>query len=869
VPQDLPAHFGRMVGREAELSRLGDLVGTAPVRGRVQVILGDAGMGKTMLLATVADRARSAGWRVLWATGREPEPSLAYSGLRQLLSPVLGAAAGLPPRQARTLLAALGLTPEPDAADRLVTGIAALTLLSGVSWAAPVLAVIDDAHWLDRGSLDALAFVSTRLGTGRVVLLLGAQGPEPPTGFDQDVPELRLEPLPAEAAGQLLDAQPRPPRGRARAQVLAPAAGNPLALVEMARVIADDPTAGRRWATQPLPPGDRLTAVITARLATMPAAARSALLLAAVADGTGLPAGSAVIPRPDAGALAPAEQLGLITIGTTGPRFSHALVRSAVYQAASLSERAAAHRQIAGAVDDQPDRQAWHLAAAALQPDERVASLLEAAADRAQHRGGMAAAALAMERAAELSPAPQDQARRLVCAASAAATAGRADRVQDLTARALVIATEPEIRLRARSIAGWALAHSGRRSAAIAALLSVAERASADQSALAWQALADAATVACQAGASASRNAVSRVLRLLEGREPPPLAGRGPHAGPPGQKAWILACSGPAGSAGQLVPYLRQQAAGSMDEAGLLRMGAAAWLVDESDLAIRMLQDAMDQLRARGGPESSGGALTALGWLYFDTGRWEQALEAAAQAADLAEANQIGTVAAAADVITATVLAMRGESGPARRHAGRALAAGGATENGLIVARARRALGVAALAGDDQFAAFTQLRQLFSEQGAPVHNIFSYLGVADLAAAAVRADRRSEGHRIIEGALRRLNGAASPRLKQLITTSRAILADPESAGAHLASELADPAGVQWPFERAQLRLVYGEWLRRRRINEARPELALALQTFRRLGAVPWIRRTEAELRATGVAVPGAPDASASLADLTP
>ena len=182
-------------------------------------------------------------------------------------------------------------------------------------------------------------------------------------------------------------------------------------------------------------------------------------------------------------------------------------------------------------------------------------------------------------------------------------------------------------------------------------------------------------------------------------------------------------------------------------------------------------------------------------------------------------------VAASADLITATVLAMRADSGAARMHADRALAEADPAGSGLVAARGRRALGIAALADGSYLQAFTQLRQLFSEEGVPVHNIFSYLGIADLAAAAVRADRRMEGQDIIERALSHLDGTASPRLEQLIARARGLLADPAKSGVCFGTALADPAGDQWPFERAQLRLDYGEWLRRRRrINDAKPVL---------------------------------------------
>ena len=474
-----------------------------------------------------------------------------------------------------------------------------------------------------------------------------------------------------------------------------------------------------------------------------------------------------------------------------------------------------------------------------------------------------------MERAAELSPDPEDQARRLVAAASAAVSTGQADWVQDLTSRALAVTADPELRLTARHDAGWALAYSGRRSAALPALISVAEEASRDQPALAWDALADAAKVVYHSGAPASCQAVSRVLGLLE-NQGPRSAGHGPRADVGPHRLWIQACIDPFGSRSELIRYLRQISRSPLDEPALWRIGSAAWLLDESDLAITLLQDAMQRLQAPGTQGTSGPGLTALGWLFIDTGRWDEALEAAAEAAGLAEANQMELVAAAADLIAATVLAMRADSGAARRHADRALGHADLAESGFVAARARRALGIAALADGSHLLAFTQLRQLFSEEGAPVHNIFSYLGVADIAAAAVRADRRMEGQDVLERALSHLGGTVSPRLEQLIARARGILASPDAAEAHFGKALADPAGDQWPFERAQLRLDYAEWLRRRRrINDAKPVLTEALGTFRRLGARSWAQRTEAELRACGVAIADAPGERDALWELTP
>jgi len=642
-----------------------------------------------------------------------------------------------------------------------------------------------------------------------------------------------------------------------------------MALIELTKVIAEDPAASRRWAAEPLPPTDRLTAVLTSRFAALPEQTQAALLLAAVADSPDLSAAASHGAGPDARALEPAERLGLIKVDRTGLRFSHPLVRSAIYHTAPFARRAAAHRELANALHDQPDRRAWHLAAAALQPDEEVAALLEATAAQAQHRGGAAAAALAMERAAELSPDPEDQARRLVAAASAAVPTGQGDWVQDLAARALAVTADPEVRLTARHDAGWALAWSGRRTDALSALISVAEDASRDLPDLAWDALGSAATVAYQSGTPASRQAVSRTLDLLERQGPPP-PGRAPGLDLDALRLWIRASADPIGSRNQLLPCLRTITGSPIEEPSLWRIASTAWLLDQSGLAITLLQDAMQRLRAPGVRGTSGGSLTVLGWAYIDTGRWDDALDVAAEAASLAEANQMELVAASADAITATVLALRADSDAARRHAARALATVDPAECGLVAARARRALGVAALTDGSYLQAFTQLRGLFGEDGTPLHNYASYLGVADLAAAAVRADRRIEGCDVIEHALSRLDGMASARLEQLIARARGILAGPDQAEAHFDKALADPAGDQWPFERAQLRLDYAEWLRRRRrINDAKPVLTEALGTFQRLGARSWAQRAQAELRASGVAVTGAAAEPGVLEELTP
>ena len=401
----------------------------------------------------------------------------------------------------------------------LLTGLAVLTLLSNLCEDRPLLVVADDAQWMDRGSLDTLAFAARRLEAEPLVLLLGTRGNVPPAGFERDFPELRLEPLNIRAAGRLLDAQPHPPRGRAREQVLAQAAGNPMALIELSRIIAADPAAGRRWAAEPLPPTDRLAAIIAAQYGALPRATRDALLLAAVADSPDMTA--AAVSGLTAAALAPAETAGLVRVDRSGPQFTHPLVRAAIYHAVPFAERAAAHLKIADSLRDQPDRYAWHQAAAALEPDEHVASLLEETAAQAQRRGGAAAAARALERAAELSPSERDQGRRLLAAAALALPAGQADWVQELATRVLAVTGDPQLRIDARLHIGWALIWSNQHADALATLISVAQEASARLPGIAWQAIGQAGTVAYQTGTAEGRHAVRDTLDHMQEPAPP------------------------------------------------------------------------------------------------------------------------------------------------------------------------------------------------------------------------------------------------------------------------------------------------------------------------------------------------------------
>jgi len=836
----------RLIARDVELSRLRELVSPPHDRGRVCLILGDPGTGKTVLLAEAARAARSAGMRVLAVAGRESEEDLAFAGLHQLLRPVLDRVAGLPARQAEALRGALAISEDPVPPDALLTGIAVLTLLSALSDDGPVLVTADDAQWLDHASLDALAFVAHRLESEQLVLLIGARGSVPPPGFQRAFPQLMVPPLSLPDAGRLLDGLPRPPRGRPREQVLGQAAGNPLALIELSKIVAADPDAGRCWAAQPLPLTDRLTALMGAQYADLPRTARAALLVAAVADSPDLP--TKAIPALSAEALAPAEAAGLIRLGPSGAQFAHPLVRSAVYHAAPFAERAAAHLQVAGALRDQPDRFAWHLAAAALEPDEHLAGLLERSALQAQRRGGAAAAARALERAAELSPGQPDKARRLLAAAEIAHyPAGQADWARDLAGRVLTLTSDPELRIAARLNIGWSLLWSNRNADALDTLISVAADAAQRQPAIAWEATAMAATVAHQTGLPEARAKARAALDVLS--EPQLPAVDWPASRTDELRVWSRACTDPFTARAGTLPLLRGLDEGSLSDPA--KVGGAAWILDETEMAVRVLRAALSQLRAPGVSGASGAVLSVLEWACIDSGRWDDALAAAREANDIAAAYKMETVAGSADLAIATVAALRGDHEHVAPLLDRVLTAVDTSGYRGFGVRIRHAAGLDELAQGRYVAAYAQLGKLFAADGTPLHHHFSYLGIADLAAAAVRAERVLQARTLVERALALVQPA--PRLDQLAARARGLLAEPASAEPYFAAGLADAAGDTWPFERAQLQLDYGEWLRRqRRINEAKPALAAALETFRGLRAAPWTDRAQAELRACGV-----------------
>jgi hypothetical protein len=377
------------------------------------VLVGAPGIGKTALLDHAA--ARAAGFGILRARGVQSEAELAFAALLELCRPILDRLDRLEPKQAEALRATLGLS-EEQGPTPFAIGAATLSLLAAAAEERPLLLLVDDAHWLDPESADALAFAVRRLRADAVVALFAARPGEGRPFSGRELPELELDKLDDSAAAALLAEAREDLDATARAQVLDLAHGNPLALLELPRQTESSYVHG-----EPVRLGKRLEQAFRARADTLPEPTRRALVVAAAASTSELGVLRAALDQLGLSleAFEPAEAAGLVSLDAAVLTFRHPLVRSALYHAPDARERRRAHAALAEALADD-DRGAWHLAAAAVGPDHRAAAALEGAADTATRRSGFAAAAAAYERAARLSERRPDRLRRLSAAADAA-----------------------------------------------------------------------------------------------------------------------------------------------------------------------------------------------------------------------------------------------------------------------------------------------------------------------------------------------------------------------------------------------------------------------------------------------------------------
>jgi DNA-binding CsgD family transcriptional regulator/tetratricopeptide (TPR) repeat protein len=836
----------RLFGRTRETGVLHDLLDHIDERGGALVVRGEAGIGKSALLAAARAHAETRGVQVLAVTGVQAEATLPFAGLHQLLRPILVESDALPERQREALYAAFGMT-DARAPDLFLIALAALELLSGAASQAPLLLIVEDAHWLDRSTADALVFVARRLNQEPIVLLAAARDGMESGLIEAGLPELCLEGIDAQSAGMLLDAHAPDLPHAVRGRLLTEAAGNPLALVELPTALRSERGGGEAPFPMVLPLTTRLEQAFLARASGLPDAARTVLLVAAVDDGNAVVEvlrASVMIDGVESAeqALASAIQSGLVETDGTELWFRHPLVRSAIHQAASVAQRHAAHAALADVLIDQPDRSIWHRAAAVFRPDEAVASELETAAIRARHRGAVALAVAALERAARLADNPARRRDRLLRAAEMALGLGQRDLVARLVReteplqlspveRAKMIWVQETIEVgrlgdpaRERSLLWLArlAADEGDTNLALDLLWLVASRC--------WWANHD----------QAMRDlVVAEVDRMVSARADPSVLAILAFAAPveQGRDVMCRLATAPPGRSGQLE--------------AIRLAGSAAITLGAFDLAAGFLEASVTGLRPEGRLSHLARSLIQRAWAAVFLGNWPLAAQDLDEGERLARETAQPQWEAEAQARKAMLAGLRGEHDLAESLAGDAqrtlLPIGGS----FILASVQWARGLIALGRGRPAEAYDHLQRMM-DPGDPAYHYFMRCWViADLAEAAVQSGHRDAVRAVMEELQSVAQQTPSPWLHVALRYARPLLADDEEAGALFQEGLsADMAA--WPFYQARLQLAYGTWLRRRRrAVESRALLRAARDTFDALGAMPWGERARQELRASG------------------
>ncbi len=849
-------HEGSLLGREEECRLIAGLLADAVAgRSAALVVSGEPGIGKSALLTYARDHAQE--MTVLSARGVEAEAELAFATLHELLRPILNALPGLPAPQAAALASALALGP-PTVSDKFTVGVATLSLLAASAEERPLLALLDDAHWADSSSRDALLFAGRRLRAEGVVLLLGVR--EGAEFAAPGIEQIALGPLSRDACIQLIaDIRGISVAVSVADRVVADTRGNPLALIQLAAVLTADQLVGRDLLPEPLPSVD-IEAAFLARVAELPIGFQRALVVAAASESGAMDeiaaAASALRLRP--ASFQSAEARDLITLHHGRLQFQHPLLRSALYHAAPPQERRAAHRALANVLTAkcEKDRAAWHLAASAIAPDERVADAMDEAGASARRRNDFAAAAAALARAARLTPGIRQRAGRLVAAAEAAQLAGRSEFAARLLDEALhdvpVELRADAIRLRA-AVDIW----RGRAREARQLLLSEAARVEANDPARAVAMLLDAAVPAVMAlEVEAAAETALRACTIAGRADAETQLFAAAVAG-----ACFVACGNVAEAKRLLEPArtLVDETRPSGAISPMIRHFiwhlyiVLEWYAD----ARRLYDGAIEAARAASVPGLLPFALAFRAELRFRVGDWHGGFADASESALLAEQTGQWTQLPHSLAVLARLEAGRGDQAACREHCARALALAHEHGSEAIKVYTAAALGLVELGLGRSGNAVVELEpavRLVDARGGspaavPVH--------ADLIEAYIRSGRTRDA----EEALVRLENWAR-RSGHVGTLSacarcRGLLAGEDSMDARFGDTVAtDDEGVT-PFERARTRLAYGERLRRsRRLVEARGPLRHALNEFEELGARPWAERARAELRAARD-VPGA------------
>lgn len=845
------AASNELIGRDAEVARLEGLLVDAQEGVSAAIVLrGEAGIGKTALLRQTAAQAESLGFLVLRTRGLETESELAFAGLGDLMLPIVDLVARIPPPQAAAVLAALALGP-PAGADRFAVCAGTLSVLGEAAEGRPVLAMIEDAQWLDHSSAEALGFAARRLDSEGIVMLVAVRDGESSEFDTTGLTEIHLTGLTTEAAAALLRrvVQAEIPDGVA--SLLAEAvAGNPLALRELPTTLTPGQLAGLEPLEAPLAVPS-VTAEFARLLRALPDDTATALLVAAACDSADV----AVINHAcedlglDPGAFAAAEDAGLITIGAS-IEFRHPLLRAAAFHQAPAGQRRDVHRALARVAGNAPSR-GWHLAAAAVGDDEAAASVLEAAAAEARARGGHAEAASALERAAGLTVAGPARAVRLLAAARDARSAGNATRALRLLSEALPLDDDLGVRARVQHLRGAIEMWNGAPKAAHGLLVAEADIVEPHDRERAARMLTDATWAALMAADLAGGlETGTRARAVAEG-----VGGLRAVAadGALGIAALLR------GDSARAIPLMARYHASrlelepaSQSEAVPTPSAQVLMWLEQHDEAREVAVTAVERARAHSALGALPYALAELSDLDFRTGYWQSASANAAEAVRVADELGQETVLAYALACLARIDAARGDEADCRCHAIRAIELG---ENriGATVAYGLSALGLLELGlGRPEEAAdiLGRLAQLAAERGLAEPNVVQW--APDFIEACIRSGREDDALRglVIFESQAEVTGrwwAAATAAR-----CRGLLAEAPDVSTAFETALALHADVPSPFERARTLLAYGEQLRRcRRRVDARVHLEDALSVFDRLGAEPWAARARRELAATG------------------
>ncbi|WP_199742909.1 helix-turn-helix transcriptional regulator [Nocardia stercoris] len=826
-----------LIGRDRELRDIDELLQLArTARSGAVHLVGDPGIGKTALLDYAAEHADSL--RVLRASGVESEAELPYAGLQMLLWPLQDRIDELPAPQAAAVRAAFGQA-AGEGSDRFLVGLATLTLLDA---AAPVLCLIDDAHWLDQASVDALLFTARRLAGEGIAMVLASR-PE------FTAPGLRQRPvaaLDAAAARRLLDEQAADLTGPARDRVLAEAAGNPLALRELPAALDDPPATG----LLPLP--HRLAEAYHRRISALPGPARTLLLVAAAEETGNLSVIGAAAARLDVplAAVGAAEAAGLVDVAAPMLRFRHPLMTAAAYHSMTYAERLAVHGALAEVLTDSADadRRAWHLGCAATGFDPEAAAALEAAADRARRRTGYRAAATALLRAAQLTPESADRGRRLIAAAEAAETGGQREFAADLADQARRFGTD----LRSTLLRTRLAFDSGSLRDAFETALGAIDS---DDPAAVATLLAEAARIAFYAGElDWARRVHERFTALGFGDD---------HPAAPTVTAsyqWLIGDTHRSLARCRAFVARERHAADSPLE---LRSNAAsqALLAGDFDTCRAFALELTERCRIDGSIGRMPLLLITLAVAEVYLGRFRDGAlaltEGVAIAQDTGQSHRLAHLYG----VQAWLAAAAGDEERCRELAGRNLAHFAADSVATSGAWGEWALALLDLGSGRWQAVVDRLAAIPD----PIrHQIHAVCFAPDHVEAAVYLGDSAGAAAPFERFRNWADAAQQPWADAVLHRCRALLTSDEQ---HFAAALACP---DRPFEQARSHLVYGEWLRRahRRVD-ARTQLRAAQEIFERLGADLWARRAATELRATGETRGARGRSTSAVAALTP